>query len=181
MTRRRNLKLLGIAVLVVMASGYATAAPTVDGRGYVTLSEQPAITFQTSGWSYTSTENPFILTADYLTNAMVGFSRLQSGEPVLRGGPPVPEELNENTIKRIFEEKLGSESSLEIRTQHIGSRSVVVASYGDEEKSRQEYGFELGGALLHVIVVANHGQYAREAEQVARTAIETMEHNANRR
>jgi len=112
---------------------------------------------------------------------MVGFSRLQAGQPVLRGGPPVPDQINENTIKRVFEEKLGSESSLEMHTRDIGSRTVVVASYEDEEKYRQEYGFELGGVLLHVIVVANHGQYAREAEQVARTAIETMVQSASRR
>jgi|GEM_PF-2876141 len=181
MNRRRSFKLVGITLLLVIVSGCASTAPMVDGRGYVALSGQPSITFQTSGWNFTNTENPFILTPDYLTNAMVGFSRLQAGQPVLRGGPPVPDQINENTIKRVFEEKLGSESSLEMHTRDIGSRTVVVASYEDEEKYRQEYGFELGGVLLHVIVVANHGQYAREAEQVARTAIETMVQSASRR
>lgn len=177
----RSFILLGIISLLVIASGCANTAPTVDDRGYVALSGQPGIAFQTSGWSYTNTENPFILTPDYLTNAMVGFSRLQAGQAVLQGGPPVPEQINETTIRRVFEEKLGSRGDLEIQTQNIGSRTVVIAWYEDEEKYRQEYGFELGGVLLHVLVVANHGEYANGAEQVARTAIETMVQNASHR
>ena len=181
MTLPSTYKLGFAAALLMLVAACATTDPMVDARGYVALSGQPAITFQTSGWSYTNTQNPFILTPDYLTNAMVGFSRLEPGQPVLRDGPPVPEEINETSIKQLFEEKLGSENSLRIEAQNIGPRPVVVASYQDEEKYRQEYGFELGGVLLHVVVVANHGQYAEKAEQVARTAIEAMVHNAGRR
>ncbi|MEA5446723.1 hypothetical protein VCB98_12925 [Gammaproteobacteria bacterium AB-CW1] len=181
MSQQIKFQLPSVAALIVLIAGCSSTAPTVDDRGYVALSGQPSITFQTSGWSYTNTENPFILTPDYLTNAMVGFSRLEPGQPILRGGPPVPDQINDNTIKQAFEHKLENQNNLGIETKNIGSYSVVIASYEDEEKYRQEYGFELGGVLLHVIVVANHGQYARDAEQVARTAIESMVQNASRR
>lgn len=181
MNQLKSFKLTAFAVFVLIVLGCSATAPKVDSRGNVKLSGQPAITFHTSGWSYTNTENPFILTPDYLTNAMVGVSRLQPGQPILRNGSPVPEQINESTIRRVFEQKLGFESALVIDTQIIGPRAVVVASYSDEEKYRQEYGFELGGVLLHVVVVANHGHYASEAERVARTVIETMVENGSRR
>ena len=68
-----------VQIAIVFVSAFlGSCASTVPGVGQsdlAVLSDSPAIEFSTGGWSHTNTTNPFLLTPDYLTNAMIGISR----------------------------------------------------------------------------------------------------------
>lgn len=152
----------------------AQAAEPVVSHGMAKLNDTPAIQFATSGWDYANITNPFLLTPDVLTNAMVGVSRLKPGEPFLQNGPPIPTRLTPKTIKAVLAKRLKGKSGLKIKTEKIGGREVAVATYTDGDKKGEEYAFAMHGYLVHVLLLANHGSYFKQGEHVARKVVETI-------
>ena len=174
MTFRHSLRFITLLFPIILLASCASTEPRVSERGFATLHDEPRITFHTSGWSYTNTTNPFLLTPDYLTNAMEGISRFKVGDSLLQNGPVVSEPINKEAIRELLNERKKSEDDLVITDKQIGSHDVVVAEYSDEEKIRKEYALELNGFLLHILVVANHGNYSSSAEAVVQRIIETV-------
>lgn len=63
-------------MLFLLPYAFALASCTSDEQSVgdnhtVQLTDAPAVEFSTSGWSYANSTNPFLLTPDYLTNAMI--------------------------------------------------------------------------------------------------------------
>lgn len=150
------------------------APPRVDSNQIVHLNDSPAVEFSTSGWSYTNTTNPFLLTPDYLTNAMLGVSRLRKGEALPNNGPLVPNEMNSDSIKSVLSERLKDKSNLRIETKVINNREVVVASYSQNNKQGFELAFQLKENLVHILLLANEGQYYNQGEKVAYNIAKTI-------
>ncbi|NIR28506.1 MAG: hypothetical protein GWN84_04115 [Gammaproteobacteria bacterium] len=150
------------------------AGPQVD-QGVVELADEPAVRFRTSGWDHSNTTNPFLLTPDRLTNAMVAVSRLASGQPFLDGGPVIPEALDAKTVRAVLAARLEGKEDLRISTESIGDREIARAAYRDGGRRCVEYAFEMRGYLIHVLLLARPGAYFAAGTVVARKVIETIE------
>lgn len=116
------------------------------------LTDVPAVEFSTSGWSYTNTSNPFLLTPDYLTNAMIGVSRLKPGQPLLKNGPLITEDITSAEVRKALAAHLVDKSELRMETLQIAGREVAHAVYRQLEKNAEEYAFVLDGYVIHVLL-----------------------------
>ncbi|MDQ2076774.1 hypothetical protein [Marinimicrobium sp. ABcell2] len=166
--------LLLFVFLVGCASQPASVAPRVDAEGYVTLRDDPAVRFATSGWNHSDTSDPFILTPNYLTNALVGVTRFESGEMITQNGPRVPATLNAQSIRGLLDQLVGDEENFSSRSATVHGREVVIADYPNEQRSRREYAFEFEGNLIRLIIVAQHGDYFEAATAVAENIVGTI-------
>lgn len=153
--------------LVLLLTGCAVAPQLVDDHNVATLTDSPAIQFNTSGWSYTNTTNPFLLTPDYLTNAMLGVSRLKPGETLLNNGPVIPSDLNTESISQLLQQKLSGKENLSVSVRSINEKSVIVATYESDNKNGIEYAFPLNGQLIHVLLLASPGTYYQQGKVVS--------------
>ena len=162
-------------LFAIVACSVLAAEPVVDSDDVVYLSDEPQVSFYTSGWSYANSENPFLLTPDYLTNALVGFSRIAPGSEFLDGGPLIPEVLTEESVQQMLRERLASKEGLEIAVETLGHYNLVSAQYKREEGYAAEYAFPFRSHLFHVLVLAKDADYFSAAQKVARTAIESVE------
>jgi len=165
-----------LAVLYfLLASALTYAADELHVSGNLaTLSDAPGIKFETSGWKHSNSSNPFLLTPDELTNAMVGVSRLRPGTPFLTNGPVIPKSLDAATVQVLLSERLRGKSNLSVSTETIGGRQVAVARYSDPYSRRIEYAFALKQHLVHVMLIAKEGRYFDSGNQVARKVVQTL-------
>ena len=161
---KKNLILIMLAFLMVSC---ASTPEIVDSNNIATLTDTPAIQFNTSGWSYTNTTNPFLLTPDYLTNAMLGVSRLKPNEAFPDNGPVVPSELNSEVITELLRKKLSGKENLAISSTNINGRPVIVATYISSNKNGIEYAFSLNSHLVHVLLLATPGNYYQQGKLVS--------------
>jgi len=171
--RSSNFK-ASIAFLALFFFGCASPAQNNVNTGVAVLSDSPAIEFKTGGWSYTNTTNPFLLTPDYLTNAMIGVSRLKPGEPLLKGGPIISTSLTTAEISPLLADRLSSKTDLTLETLTLGGREVVHAIYKDNEKMGQEYAFVLNGFVVHVLLIAKSGSYYEAGSGVVVKIVESI-------
>jgi hypothetical protein len=167
---RRPLLLLAALFHLTIA---CAQLPSVTSEVAV-LSDSPAATFNISGWSYTNTTNPFLLTPDSLTNAMVGVSRLPKGSRILRSSVVVPASLDISSIQVAMAERLRDKSQPTITTEKIGDRQVVVARYTDRNAEVVEYAFEFANHMVLVLLRAKSGPYFRDGAMVARKVVESF-------
>jgi hypothetical protein len=138
------------------------------------LTDAPAVEFSTSGWSYTNTSNPFLLTPDYLTNAMIGVSRLKPGHPLFKNGPLITESITGAEVYKVFAAHLADKSDLRVETLQIAGRDVAHAVYRQPEKNGEEYAFVLNGYVVHVLLLAKPGHYYEEGSRVAAEIVRTF-------
>jgi hypothetical protein len=163
------------AALYVLLAGAAYAAEELRVAGNVaTLNDAPSIRFETSGWKNSSSSNPFLLTPDQLTNAMVGVSRLRPGQAFLTNGPVIPKSLDAATVQVLLAERLRGKPNVSVSTETIGGRQVAVAKYADAYTRRVEYAFPLKDHLVHVMLIAKDGRYFDSGNQVARKVVQTL-------
>lgn len=162
------------AVIGLLAAISAHAAEPTVTNGVARLEDAPAIQFETSDWDYTNTTNPFLLTPDTLTNAMLGISRLKPGEPLLSDGPAIPADLSPKTISATLAKRLRGKSGLAIKTERIGEREVVAATYTVGGRKGMEYAFEMKGYLVHVLLLAKRGPYFEAGARAARKVVATL-------
>jgi hypothetical protein len=174
MKRYAGTALLLLVFLAGCATQPATVAPRVDAQGYATLRDEPAIRFSTSGWSHSDTVDPFLLTPNYLTNAMVGVSRFNPGDPAAQGGLSVPSALNAQNIQSLLNQLVGDEDGFNARSVTLHGREVVIADYPNEQRAQREYAFEFDGSLIRIVIVAQHGDYFDAATTVAENIIQTI-------
>lgn len=168
-------KLFIVGFIAVVSGCVANpSVPTVDSNNIVRLNDVPAVEFSTSGYSYTNTTNPFILTPDTLTNAMIGVSRLKVGEAFLRSETKVPTSLDTNSIRRALTERLKDKDNLNVVTKVINNRNIVIANYNDKNKLSIELAFKLKGHLVHILLKAKKGQYFNHATYVATNIVKTI-------
>jgi hypothetical protein len=170
---------ISVTAALVLLAQYATGqsipeSPRVDDRQVVHLEDSPAVEFSTSGWAYTNSANPFLLTPDDLTNAMVGVSRLRKGQSFLKDGPVVPEQLDLAAIEKVLSERLKGKEDLEITSGSMDKREMVFARYKQGERRALEIAFALKEHLVHVLVLAKEGRYHERAERVAINVAKTM-------
>jgi len=165
--------LIGLLCCLVVACA-TTSTIEVSSNNIVSLNDAPAIKFSTSGWAHTNTTNPFLLTPDYLTNAMLGVSRMKSGESFPNQGPVIPIKLNPDVLESLLREKLSSKSELKVSKETINNRVVAIANYADGVKNGIEYLLILDGSLVHVLLIAERGQYFSDGRNVARKVVETI-------
>jgi len=164
---------IAVAFLILLAPVAGTAEePRVRGN-VATLTDSPSIRFETSGWSHSNTTNPFLLTPDKLTNAMVGVTRLRPGQPFLTDGPVIPKSLDAATVQVLLAERLRSKHAT-VSTETIGGRAVAVAKYADAYTRRVEYAFPLKDHVVHVILIAKEGRYFDSGNAVARKVVQTL-------
>ena len=147
--------------------------PRVNGN-VATLTDAPGIRFETSGWSHSNSSNPFLLTPDQLTNAMVGVTRLGPGQPFLTNGPVIPKSLDAATVQVLLTERLRGKPNVTVSTETIGGRQVAVAKYADAYTRRVEYAFPLKEHVVHVMLIAKEGRYFDSGNQVARKVVQTL-------
>ena len=159
-----------LALILVCASSLSLASKPE----LAVLSDVPAIEFSTSGWSYTNTSNPFLLTPDYLTNAMIGVSRLKPGQPLLKGGPIITEALTTSEVRETLAARLADKTDLKLETLSIAGHDVVHAVYVQPEKNGEEYAFILNGFVIHVLLLAKPGKYYEEGSRVAAEVVATL-------
>jgi hypothetical protein len=164
-----------VVLYSLLASTLAYAADELRVAGNVaTLADAPGIKFETSGWKHSNSSNPFLLTPDELTNAMVGVSRLRPGQAFLTNGPVIPKTLDAPTVQVLLAERLRGKSNLSVSTETIGGRQVAVAKYSDPYTRRVEYAFPLKEHLVHVMLIAKEGRYFDSGNQVARKVVQTL-------
>ena len=169
------IKMMYVPILaVILLSGCVTTGPSVSETNIVTLSDEPKISFSSSGWSYTDTTNPFLLTPDYLTNAMIGVSRFKVGDELLNNGPKVPATLSAESIQQLMKKRLADKAELSMSHKIVGRHTAIVATYIDGEKQGVEYAFELKGYLIHVLLLAKQGKYFEHGKMVAHKLVESM-------
>ena len=162
-------------IAIALLTGCATNQPvSVSNDGIVTLTDSPAIQFSASNWGYTNISNPFFLTPDYLTNAMVSISRLQPGEALLHEGPIIPDNVNTETLLKLQAKRLVGKNNLEIIQATMSGHSIALATYSDPEKKHLEYSFVLNGTVIYILVVAKEGDYYNSSKLVAENVIKTM-------
>ncbi len=158
---------LSLIFFAFLLTSCANTPQLVNDHNVATLTDSPAIQFDTSGWSYTNTTNPFLLTPDYLTNAMLGVSRLKPGETLLNNGPTIPSKLYTETIAELLKQKLAGKENLSLSLRPINGKSVVVATYESDSKKGIEYAFPLAGQLIHVLLLASPGAYYQQGKVVS--------------
>jgi hypothetical protein len=164
-----------IAVVFLLLATVTAAAQELRVKGNVaTLADEPGIRFETSGWSHSNSSNPFLLTPDRLTNAMVGVTRLGPGQPFLTNGPVIPKSLDAATVQVLLTERLRSKPNVTVSTETIGGRQVAVAKYADAYTRRVEYAFALKEHVVHVMLIAKEGRYFDSGNQVARKLVQTL-------
>jgi hypothetical protein len=134
---------ISVTVALVLLAQYAIGqsipeSPRVDEKQVVHLEDSPAVEFSTSGWAYANRTNPFLLTPDDFTNAMVGVSRLKKGESFPKDGPVVPEELDLAAIEKVLSERLKGKEDLEITSGSIDKREMIFARYKQGERRALE-------------------------------------------
>jgi hypothetical protein len=169
------MKIATIAVAFLFLSGIAHAAGELRVSGTVaTLNDDPGVKFETSGWKHSNSSNPFLLTPDQLTNAMVGVTRLAPGQPFLTNGPVIPKSLDAATVQVLLAERLRGKSKVTVSTETIGGRQVAVAKYADSYTRRVEYAFPLKNHVVHVMLIAKEGRYFDSGNQVARKVVQTL-------
>jgi len=161
------------ALLFLGTSSFASDEVQVHGQ-VVTISDAPAVAFHKADWSYANTTNPFLLTPDSLTNAMIGVSRIEKGRPLLRGPSIVPATLDVASIRAALLDRLTGRPNLSIYVETIGEREVVVASYGDASRASLEYAFEYNGYLAHVLLSAKPGSYFDRGKVVATGVVKSF-------
>ena len=171
---RNAVRLLILSPFLLFIAACVTTNPQVS-NGVAVLSDDPPIEFSTSGWQHTNTTNPFLLTPDSLTNAMIGVSKLRSGD-FYRGndGPRVPDALDTSSIRSMLREELRDKTDLNLSTGSLGGRDVVKALYADGDKLGLEYAFELEGYLISVLLRAKPGAYFDRGTKAANRIVETM-------
>lgn len=171
---RKATTLLILSPLFLLVAACITTNPQVS-NGVAVLSDEPPIEFSTSGWQHTDTTNPFLLTPDSLTNAMIGVSRLRSGD-FYRGndGPRVPDALDTSSIRSLLREKLRDRTDLKLSTRSLRDQEVAKALYSDGDKLGLEYAFELEGYLISVLLRAKPGAYFDGGTKAANRIVETM-------
>lgn len=160
---------------LILIGGCTSTPMTVDTNNIANLTDEPAIRFNTSGWSYTNTTNPFLLTPDLLTNSLLAVSRLKPGQHFPNDGPAVPNKLNQNAITALLKNKLASKENLVVSIDTINEKSVVVATYSEDGKKVTEYATELNGDLIHVLFMAIPGQYYQQGIIVANRLVGSIE------
>ena len=167
-----KLKLIYVIATLLLITRIASAQ-TVDGN-IATLADAPAIQFDTSGWSYSNTTNPFLLTPDYMTNAMLGISRFKPKDFLLNGGPPIPASLDFEIISELLRKRLSQKEDLEIFNKIIGENQVVVAMYSSENQKGIEYAFHVDNRLIHILLLAKKGSYYKQGKIVAEKLVSSL-------
>jgi hypothetical protein len=163
------------AAFLLLLAGAAHAAGELRVKGNVAfLRDDPGIRFETSGWKHSNSSNPFLLTPDQLTNAMVGVTRLPPGRPFLTNGPVIPKSLDAATVQVLLAERLRGKPNVKVSTETIGGRQVAVAKYADAYTRRVEYAFALKEHVVHVMLIAKAGRYFDSGNQVARRLVQTL-------
>lgn len=163
-----------VAGLAILLFACTSPAPQITQSNVAVLPDRPAVEFSTGGWSYSNTLNPFLLTPDYLTNAMIAVSRLQPGEPLLNGGPIISAPITIDSVRDAVATRTRNKETLTLRTEEIAGRMVVHATYSDGEERREEYAFPLNGYLVHVLLVAKAGNYYKTGSKIAREVVVTF-------
>jgi hypothetical protein len=168
------MRIAAVAFLVLLASVTGAAEELRVNGNVATLLDDPGIKFETSGWKHSNSSNPFLLTPDQLTNAMVGVTRLAPGQPFLTNGPVIPKTLDAATVQVLLAERLRGKAKLSVSTESIGGRQVAVARYADPNTRRVEYAFALKDHVVHVMLIAKEGRYFDSGNQVARRVVQTL-------
>lgn len=161
-------------VIGLLLAVSAHAAEPIVANGVARLTDAPAIQFEMPEWDYANTSNPVLLTPDTFTNAMLGISRLKPGEPFMSDGPTIPADLNPKTIRALLAERLRDTSGVKIKTERIGNRDVVVATYTAGDQKGMEYAFEINGYLIRVLLLAKPGHYFDAGTRAARKVVSTL-------
>jgi hypothetical protein len=163
-----------VAFFLLLTAVPGTADELHIKGNVATLTDDPGVRFETSGWKHANSSNPFLLTPDQLTNAMVGVTRLRPGQPFLTNGPVIPKSLDAATVQVLLAERLRGKPNVSVSSETIGGRQVAVAKYADAYTRRVEYAFPLKEHLVHVILIAKEGKYFDSGNQVARKVVQTL-------
>jgi hypothetical protein len=166
---RTGIAAMGMYLLACSSIGLSAGRPEL-----AVLSDAPAVEFSTGGWSYTNTSNPFLLTPDYLTNAMIGVSRLKPGQPFLKNGPIISEALTPEEMSKALAARLAGKNDLHVETLTIAGRDVAHASYTEPERNGDEYAFPFNGYVIHISLHAKRGRYYEEGTRVAAEILRTL-------
>ncbi len=165
---------VGAALIGVLLAICAHAAEPTVTNGVARLTDAPAIQFEMPEWDYANTSNPVLLTPDLFTNAMLGISRLKPGEPFMNDGPTIPADLNPKTIHALLAKRLRDTPGVKIKTERIGDREVVVATYMAGDQKGMEYAFEMNGYLIRVLLLAKPGHYFEAGARAALKVVSTL-------
>lgn len=168
------LRKLFVLCCFYLLTGCETTPMLVDEHNIATLTDTPAIQFRTSGWAYTNTTNPMLLTPNSLTNAMVGVSRFKPNEALPNNGPMVPNQLNPHSIAQLLQKKLADTENLAISTTTFNNRTIVTATYMLGGRNGVEYAFAMDGYLVHVILLATPGYYYELSKAVAEDLVNSI-------
>lgn len=161
-------------VSLLFTSGCVSNFSRADNSGMAYLSDGPIpIEFSTSGWSYTNTTNPFLLTPDYLTNAMVGVSRLKPGESI-PNGPVISGDLSVSSLMTLLKEKASKYDNASILQKSTNGKAVAISKYKNDSRHVIEYAFELNGVLIHILLSAKDMNYFQKGQVVAYNIINTI-------
>jgi hypothetical protein len=168
------MRIAAVVFFALLASVTGAAEELRVTGNVATLMDEPGIKFETSGWKHSSSSNPFLLTPDQLTNAMVGVTRLGPGQPFLTNGPVIPKTIDAATVQVLLAERLRGKSKVTVSSETIGGRQVAVAKYADAYTRRVEYAFPLKDHVVHVMLIAKEGRYFDSGNQVARKVVQTL-------
>jgi len=171
MHRRAN----SFRAIVAAAALLCGSAVLAGGRHETTvLSDPPAVEFANIGWSYTNITNPYLLTPDYMTNAMIGVSRLKPGQPFLKDGPIISDTLTPEEMSKALSTRLSGKEDLKVEIIDVAGRRVAHAAYTQPDKIGEEYAFALNGYVVHVLLQAKPGRYYEDGTRAALEIVRTL-------
>ena len=112
---------------------------------------------------------------------MLAVTRLKPNETFPNSGPVIPNQLSPNVITELLQKKLLDKENLAVSSATINGRSVIVATYGTSNKNGIEYAFALNGYLIHVLLLANPGNYYRQGKAVSEKLVGSIKDYAPKR